>query len=250
MGLLNSQKGVLITGENFNLLTSFHDAYQQISFTKALAAIGSESTDPWYGAYRLDVERFFENAGRTVHELLWSQADASVSLLGFKEIRWLSNDIGSRNLWGYLHFIERLLPDCHFILLTREIEQVIQSGWWVRHPKQDLRWQIETFHLLMRNAPVAKKFEIDYAELADLGRLGELFRFLQVPFDEESAKAVLGKRHSYQTDEIDRALRENLRQRTLIEQQSTEIDQLADALAKERAASPLRRLAGLFRHRK
>jgi hypothetical protein len=254
MGLLNSQQGVLLTGENSNVIASFFDAYHKIETSKNFGSVGSNSTYPWYGADRLDVERFIENTSKTVHELLWPQADASISLLGFKEIRWMGNDIGSRNLWSYLRFIERLLPDCHFIFLTREIDQVMQSGWWVRHPKQDLRWQIETFYLLMRNAPVARKFEIDYAELGDLERLRELFRFLRIPFNEESAKTVLSEPHSYQAEELDRILRENIRQRTLIEQQAAEIDRLGNELAERRdaftwrATAPLRRLVSMFRH--
>lgn len=251
MGLLNSQKGVLLTGENSNVLASLFDAHQQIVVTKTFATIDANSTHPWYGADRVDSDRFIENASKTVHDLLWPRVDASIDLLGFKEIRWLDYAIGPRNLWSYLNFIESLLSDCHFILLTREIDQIMRSGWWVRHPPRDLRWQIETFYLLMRNAPVARKFEIDYAELADLGRLEELFRFLRVPFDKESAKLVLSERHSYQTEEIDRVLRENIRQRTLIEQQAAEIDQLGEQLARERAAqraaSPMRRFASLFR---
>jgi hypothetical protein len=179
------------------MMVGLYDVYRSLIASKILArGEAAAMTHPFYGADSYDPELFISSSREIVHAQLRPPADTRVC--GFKEIRWLDSSLAHRNLWHYLMFVERVLQDCRFILLTRDLDQISASGWWRSHDPDEVKASIASFYVLMRNAPV-DVFEIDYSDFA--GReehaLNKLFSFLGERYDPQAAKTVFDIRHSY-----------------------------------------------------
>ncbi|MFI3223401.1 MAG: sulfotransferase [Methylococcaceae bacterium] len=203
-GLLNSIDNCLIRGENYNFCYSLFEAYEALAkakqedYKKGRPSLKIES--PWYGAASLDEDRFIEDARKLVFNQL-NPDGLRLSCLGFKEIRYIEKKLESGKLHDYLNFLEKLFPNPAFIVLTRDHDQVMQSGWWKSRDSKQTKDQLETFekNIFAYCANKTNTFSITYSDMVERSQnLAAMFQFLGVPYHSANVEKVLHTKHSYQ----------------------------------------------------
>ena len=178
-GLLNALPAYLIRGDNFGFMQGLYRAHTALE--RARNHGGADSpTHSWFGAPELDEAGFAADLAPVVaRQLIGGRAGETHAAIGFKEIRWMDLSGPHETLWGFLNFIEAVFPRAHFILLTRDIDAIMKSGWWPLSDTRSMRLGIESFFATARLAPVKRLFEIDYADLSpDSAPLAALCEFL------------------------------------------------------------------------
>lgn len=196
-GVLNALPGFLIRGENFGFMHGLYSSY--LSLQRAKRFVGSDrASHSWFGSMELDDAHFAEDAAPIVaRQLVGARAGQSFAALGFKEIRWMELNGPNENLWGFFRFIETVFRRTYFILLTRDIDEIMKSGWWPSVENASSRLGIEEFYALARLAKVRNLFELDYANLRPGdGRLHELCEYLDVPYTSR-LDAVFEVKHGF-----------------------------------------------------
>jgi hypothetical protein len=194
--VLQSIDGYFIRGENNNVLGSLYQAYQQVHSTRLEQ--GNKEIPPhgpWYGADKLDPDRFAEKLVRLFQEeVLQPPEDARV--VGFKEIRF--NKGSAEEFVGLLDFISERFKPSKFIFNMRRWERVAQSGWWKQHRQDAVRRTVEKsdrqFLSYAEDHPErchVMRYE-DYAGKPEA--FAALFDFLGEPFDLEAVRAVTMRR--------------------------------------------------------
>lgn len=208
-GLLNSIKGCLVRGENYNFCYGLFEAYE--SLLKAQqedyrnGQLSKRIESPWYGAYQFDENRFLADARKLVlHQL--NPDDEALSCVGFKEIRYM--DIINSNpkkLQAYLSFLGKLFPNPAFIVLTRDHEQVVNSGWWQSKDREKVKSQLAVFEEVMHSFNKNKDnfFFLDYNDIIQNNKnLVGMFQFLGATYKDDNVKKILLTKHSYQPRNI------------------------------------------------
>lgn len=195
-GVLNSIPGYCIRGENCGLLLNLYQGLRSILLAKLAAhAEVTDPTNPLYGAELLNEELYVSSVRRMVVEQLAPPHGTKV--LGFKEVRWTSIDLRGADLWNFLRFIQRVLPGVKFLLLTRRIEELLQSGWWKERIPQESADLANSMYTLVRSAPI-DYFEIDYRSVVEGSQdARRMFEYLGEKFDAEAYAQVIGRRHSF-----------------------------------------------------
>lgn len=207
-GLLNSIDGCVVRGENYNLCMGLYNSY--VSLREASTGPGRKGragspTFPFYGANLLDEQRFLEDArGLVLNQLLPPDArERGVKCIGFKEIRYLPEHVARRNgatsLPDYLDFLAKLFSNPAFVVLTRDHEQVVKSGWWKKREAMSVKKQLAAFASIASQYAETRPwvFSITYADMVGrTAKLQELFEFLGAPYDAEKIEAVLSVKHS------------------------------------------------------
>ena len=176
--------------------------------TRRCASPGNHSSsfttpvNAWFGCEELDPDALLLDFARvTIRQLLGSRRHEDHSAIGFKEIRWLQRELGGTTLWSYLEFIQSLFVNSRFILLTRNVDELLQSGWWPVMATDATRRDIEQFYSLARTAPVRSLFEIDYADLREgSDAVRRLADFVDSQYRPEIDQ-VFATRHSYDMSE-------------------------------------------------
>jgi hypothetical protein len=203
-GLLNSIEGCVIRGENYSMCHGLFLSYRALQKTKDEFGIGEYSlsvTEPWYGAAWLDEQRFLDDARELVfHQLMPENAGTFPQCIGFKEIRYSPPNIEFTLLHDYLDFLSKLFPNPAFIFLTRNHDQVVQSGWWKNEGEVGVKRNLEQFEATTSTYVKEKSFifTLDYSDMTNrTPRLKQLFEFLGAPYIEENIDQVLAVKHSY-----------------------------------------------------
>lgn len=206
-GILNAIPGVLIRGENFNLCWGLFLAYRALrQAVTELTEQGTQRTDPthpFYGAEKLDGERYLADARALLRHQLVPEDAVGVRLWGFKEIRYIPWGLivqGRYLLDEYLDFLVRLMPHPAIIVLTRKHEDVVRSGFWKQwEPGQVTRWlrQFEA-SVTAWGSRRDDVFFISYEEMcACADKLRALHAFLGASYDPDAVRKVLETPHSY-----------------------------------------------------
>lgn len=129
--LVNTLPGYQIRGENNNALVPLFDSWRAIVkspniFGMRAQGAPSSSSHPWFGAERIDPDRYsaalVESFVRTV-----LQPAPGVQVSGFKEIRLLHDP---EHFTAYLEFLLQVFPKARLVFNTRNHADVMQSGWW------------------------------------------------------------------------------------------------------------------------
>ena len=220
-GILNAFPKYLIRGENGAFILHLFRTYQSLRQTSFMASTPTAPQDAWFGAELTRLDEFVADAAMIItRQLLGDSKPSVIDAIGFKEIRWLPSDLGGADLWSYLNFIALMFPFTKFILLTRNIEDIMKSGWWAIDGNPEAAAKaIEAFYLMARHAPVKKLFELDYSDLepesANLHRLADFLGQKYVP----AINDILALPHSDDTSES------NLR-----EQEIKKLKQLVDGM--------------------
>lgn len=203
-GILNSIDGVLIKGENANILYHFYSAYRQLILNQDQDPHAQLPIHPWFGACWLDKDQYLRDVNQLATNLLLNHATqdrSSIQAFGFKEIRYATLDDPS----DYLEFLEQVFPESCFIHLTRAYNEVAQSQLRkfkkqqfepseIQSRLQDFDETIHAFGSLRANY-----FQIDYSDVIskDFTALGNLYSFLGAAFNPLTIEQVLQAKHSY-----------------------------------------------------
>lgn len=209
-GLLNSIPGCLVRGENYHFCHGLFRSYEALRRARhehGNPGSAGDVTRPWFGASELDDELFLADARQLVlHQLV--PKDGSYTCVGFKEIRYLRNDREpghpdtSRQLIDYLGFLVRLFREPAIVLLRRDHDEVLQSGWWQNMESSRVRRRLEEFEKTCDAfaSTYPNAFVVNYADMVHrTGRLNELFAFLGADYDAPRIEAVLTREHSWRT---------------------------------------------------
>jgi len=201
VGLLNTARGALIRGENGNFFFRLFKAYQTLLKTRRRG--GNQPNHPFFGAREADTDGFLDLCRQSVNTVLapkGSLTRAAPTTIGFKEIRYL--DMPQKVLDNYLDFLTEIFPDPLFVFLTRDIEQVMSSGFYAkRENKEALSRNLQRCHRKFAKLAEARPntFQIDYKDLADGARLRALFDAAGLAYDEKRIRKTLQVDHSPQT---------------------------------------------------
>ena len=211
-GLLNEIDGYRIYGENGGFLAKLHDAYEALADAHAhlLNPANDKPRNPWFGSSRYDQATLNAGFRRFVDETLFRpQVDREARVFGFKEIR--HHDLGEEKLSGLLAFIRRIYPRSAIVFNTRNVADVLKSGWWRNDFWDGLPRQLVDFAEFCgayARANGDHAIHVRYDRLIDPDRreAGRLLAFLGEALCDARIEAVFAANHSYEN----RALTEYL----------------------------------------
>jgi hypothetical protein len=122
-------------------------------------------------------------------------------VFGFKEIRF--NEIPHDKIEKYLKFVRKLFPNAAIVFNTRNITEVLKSGWWRSNYWPGLPKQLSDFGdfasaYVERHRDHAIHIEYDALVQPDRAEVKRLLTFLQETLPQSSIDAVFRGNHSYQ----------------------------------------------------
>jgi hypothetical protein len=207
-GLLNAIPGYRIYGENAGFLFKLQDSYEALLFANSHLANpkNDNESQPWFGSSRFDEESVTLEFRRFVNKMLFQPyLDRAYRVFGFKEIRF--NEIEHEKIDKYLKFVRQLFPTAAVIFNTRNIGDVLKSGWWRTNYWAGLPKQLADFHEFCDNfakehADYAIHISYDDLILADRKEVGRLLDFLGESLTDEELDQVFRGNHSYENRTI------------------------------------------------
>lgn len=138
-GLLNTLPRTLVRGENnFYVLPLYRSMASIRSFRRIhMKHNPRASHSAFFGLHEIEPESFV----RSTHDLmtghmLGSAGRREVDVLGFKEVLW--HRITPGETGRFFDFMDKVFPGCQFVLNEREHENVVGSGFWQRHDKDEV----------------------------------------------------------------------------------------------------------------
>lgn len=200
-GVLNSVPGVVVRGENNGFCSGLFRSYLAINAVQTHP--GDDVTNPFYGSNLFSEIQFLSDARNLLECQLLPVSRDGIKCWGFKEIRYTPASLqinGKYVLREYLDFLALLMPKPAFVFLTRNLDDVISSGFWKKKEDKYVRTQIQAFQAAAGVWSKGKKhsFWIDYNDIVTRSaNLRSLHGFLGVPYDEEEIEKVLMTKHSY-----------------------------------------------------
>ncbi len=200
-GLLNAIDGYLIRGENYNFPLYLYKAYRALIETEKNAeSFNNTPTSPWYRG-RYGAADFIEHCRLVIRSMVFGGKPAAFfSCVGFKEIRWLGRDLHDESLAGYFEFLHQVMPKLGVIVVTREIDSILRSGWWPAALQMEpgVGQEIIDLYQDLEQLPEQNRFTIAYEQIvARERRMEQLFDFLGERYDADLVNRVLAKKHSY-----------------------------------------------------
>ncbi len=132
-GLVNAMPRTLVRGESGLYVQHLFRAWQAVD-TVRQSHTGPHTrkvTSAFYGINALTRGRFVRSAHRlVVSGILGSEDEKDFDRLGFKEVEW--HQIAPDETEPFFAWLEDVCPGAKYILNSREIEQVVGSGFWQR----------------------------------------------------------------------------------------------------------------------
>jgi hypothetical protein len=200
-GILNNIDGVLVRGENNNFIYGLYEAYKKLIDTRTHADI-SQPNHSWYGAEEIDLELFLDDCQQIVRNVLLADKknDKNLVCYGFKEIRYFEIYQQQKDIADYLNFLSKIFPNPAFIFNVRNLDDVLNSGWWKNMNKTELRaelMELETAFHAYRETHPDNTFLISYEDVVcQSNNFQLLFDFLGAEYLENIDK-VLFTPHGY-----------------------------------------------------
>jgi hypothetical protein len=195
-GILNSIDGCVIRGENYNFCWGLFESYR--SMIRAKRFNGDSPQSPWYGS-DWDESLFLNRISKMMRELLVGKGidKDEVSCYGFKEIRYA--DLAEEEFVAYLDFLKKIFPNVAFIFNTRNLADVVRSGWWRRlNPEASLvtlRKAERMFQAYMSTHDNC--YHIEYSDMVtQSSRLIGMFDFIGARYSREKISEILSIPHS------------------------------------------------------
>jgi hypothetical protein len=203
-GLLNAIPGYRIYGENAGFLFKLQESYEALlSAHRHLANPKNDNeSQPWFGSSRFDEESVTVEFRRFVNRMLFQPfVDRTHTVFGFKEIRF--NEIEHEKIEKYLVFLKKLFPNAAIIFNTRNIEDVLKSGWWRTNYWPGLPQQFSKFHEFCERFSGGNPgftIHVSYDDLIrpDRKEVRRLFSFLGESLEEQDVDRVFRGNHSYE----------------------------------------------------
>lgn len=190
--MLNAAPGVVVRGENGNLLRplaeAWHHAERQVLQDFALRDSEAERQ---YERLTLLGWHLADSFVRDVLTL-----PAGVRLGGFREIRY-HGDAGAFR--RQLDFMAMFFPRARFVFNTRNLAEVARTGWWREQPPEAVEKTLggadALFESYMRDHP-ARCRHLDYADYATRPEsFAALFDWLGLPAPEPARMREIVNRH-------------------------------------------------------
>lgn len=204
--LLNRLPGYLVRGENENALGYLVRSWAALSLSRsAEQARESEaptaSHQPWYGIEKADPDAYGRHLANFFIETVL-QPGPDTRVCGFKEIRWHLGRppmVRGRPFFDIqLDFVRQYFPDAKFIFNTREIDEVLVSGWWPNKNPTLARQALERANALYKDYQAAHPdccLSLQYNDFKDnADALKPVFEFLGEPYDRDLAQSVLDQK--------------------------------------------------------
>ena len=132
-GMLNTMPRTLVRGENGLYVQHLFRAWQATDEIrqKRKGPPARKATNAFYGINALTRARFVRSAHRlVVGGILGSEDEKDFDRIGFKEVDW--HQIAPEETEPFFDWLEEVCPDAKYILNTRDVEQVLGSGFWQR----------------------------------------------------------------------------------------------------------------------
>lgn len=132
-GMLNTMPRTLVRGENGLYVQHLFRAWQaaDVIRQKRKGAAARKPTNAFFGINALTRARFVRSAQRLVTAGILGSEDAKdFDRIGFKEVDW--HEITPEETEAFFDWFDEVCPGARFILNTRDIEQVLGSGFWQR----------------------------------------------------------------------------------------------------------------------
>ena len=149
--------------------------------------------NPWHGIDGYPTDLALAHMRALVRDTLLRPAP-DTRVAGFKEIRW-----PERDLPAFLDFVTALFPNAVFVVNTRNLDDVANSGWWAGQKNVRAKLQATEAKMLAATTALGERaYRVHYDDyVADPSHLKGLFAWLGEDFDPDRVQLVLGRRHSY-----------------------------------------------------
>ena len=190
---LNAMPGVYVAGENYDIVRGLFEAWRSATVLKDKYGWGHQAADhPWHGALAADPDAFARAlADGFVATIL--RPPRGTRTAGFKEIRYLTPDLGEQ-----LEFMAAAFAPALFVFNTRSVDEVSRSAWWQDVDKGELAADVARFDRITDAfvaAHPAQCVKVDYARwTADPEALRPVHALLGAPFDAGAVAALLSVR--------------------------------------------------------
>jgi len=192
-GVLNSIPGYLIRGENRDALHHLFLFHRTLAVERARVSgeKGRQSTHPFYGIGDVPLDTSIVRIRQLVLDtVLRPEKDTRVT--GFKEIRWYHPD-----LEDYVAWLREVFPGAKFLVNTRNHADVLKSGWWAEGDHAAGLARAEEGILQLADALGDAAYRVHYDDyVPDPTVLRGMFQWLDEPFDEETVRSVMSRKHS------------------------------------------------------
>ena len=201
---LSHLPGIDLKGENFMFPLFGFEAEERITKARRKSYSGRESkTSPWYGAHQFNPLQWRVDQLDAMLNQLYPQ-QLIPKTIGFKEIRW-EREFAFDRFEESLDWLLSLRSPGGAVLLTRDLDQVMNSAWWAtmapaeqaeaRARLAELDQKIGEFAAAHPERAIHITYESFTSTPAEASRL---CTWLGVAFDERLWREVLDRRHSYQ----------------------------------------------------
>ncbi len=132
-GMLNAMPRTLVRGENGLYVQHLFRAWEAADEIrqKRKGEAARHSTNAFYGINALTRTRFVRSANRlVVGGIVGKEQEKDFDRLGFKEVDW--HQIRPAETEPFFAWLDEAFPGAKFVLNTRDVEQVLGSGFWLR----------------------------------------------------------------------------------------------------------------------
>jgi hypothetical protein len=203
--LLCSNQRVLIRGENNNFFYGLYRSYLSITRSPTNLEISTSPSKPWFGFQNYNPSIFLRYCREIADDFIIGESSRKDYLItGFKEIRYYKyagfyrgqSTVPATEVEGYLEFLKMVFPGAKIIHVTRNIEEILGSGWWPKVDKLDATNNISNINSTLERMPKDLVFNIDHSAIntIDHDRLSKLFSFCDLPYDMLVAESILSAR--------------------------------------------------------
>lgn len=138
-GLLNTMPRTLVRGENSLYLVELFRAMHRVRALRRrhLKHHPRRSSSAFFGLHELTPRSFVLSARDLVTgHLLGDVPPREVDVLGFKEVLW--NRVEPDETEDFFDYLDRVFPGCQYVLNQRDHEQVVGSGFWQAHDRDEV----------------------------------------------------------------------------------------------------------------
>lgn len=132
-GMLNTMPRTLVRGENGLYVQHLFRAWRatDVIRQKRKGPPARKATNAFFGINALTRSRFVRSAHRlVVGGILGSEDEKDFDRIGFKEVDW--HQVLPEETEPFFAWLDEVCPDAKYILNTRDVEQVLGSGFWQR----------------------------------------------------------------------------------------------------------------------
>lgn len=198
-GLLNQLDGIFVRGENGDAFGLLWAMYRRLAILKREHGTYAKGpSKPWYGIGAVKLDVLLGQMREMAKSIILADQKDNPEILcyGFKEIRYHYH---KELLPNYLDFLSVIFPRPAIIFNTRDLSDVVRSGWWANSDPEGVRQELSAAEKQFSDYAAGKSncFEITYEDVVGrTEKLRDLFAFLGVEYNDEIVQRTLSKPHS------------------------------------------------------